>query len=98
MAAVRRDGRRPAALALWRPDGEPHATLRYYDGAILLYKASKRALEQLFVPLFMLLLLVFWFGAIMFEIEWYVPHMPPRRPGARGPAQLSCPVGVLARC
>ena len=41
---------------------------RYYDGAGLLYKAAKKALQQLFVPLFMLLILVFCFAAIMFEI------------------------------
>ena len=43
---------------------------RYYEGAALLVRAVNKSLKQLYVPLFMLLLMVFCFACIMFEIEW----------------------------
>jgi hypothetical protein len=43
---------------------------RYYDGAALLARAITDALQQLFVPLFMLVIMMFSFACIMFEIEW----------------------------
>lgn len=43
---------------------------RYYDGASLLMKAITDALRQLLVPLFMLLIMIFTFASLTFEIEW----------------------------
>jgi hypothetical protein len=43
---------------------------RYYEGASLLAMAVGKSLKQLYVPLFMLLLMVFCFAAIVFEIEF----------------------------
>ena len=42
---------------------------RYYDGASLLGRAVAESLRQLFVPLFMLLIMVFTFASIVYEIE-----------------------------
>lgn len=43
---------------------------RYYEGASLLALAVGKSLKQLYVPLFMLLLMVFCFAAIVYEIEF----------------------------
>ena len=43
---------------------------RYYEAAALLTLAVRNALAQLFIPMFMLLIMVFCFASIMFEIEW----------------------------
>jgi hypothetical protein len=45
---------------------------RYYDGAALLARALSRSLQQLTVPLFMLMIMMFSFACIMCEIEWDV--------------------------
>ena len=43
---------------------------RYYEGASLLAMAVGKSLKQLYVPMFMLLLMVFCFAAIVYEIEF----------------------------
>ena len=43
---------------------------RLRSGALLLARAIYRALQQLSVPFFMLLIMLFCFACIMFEIEW----------------------------
>lgn len=42
---------------------------RYYEGASLLFKAFSRSIDQLFVPLFMLSVMVICFGSIIYNIE-----------------------------
>ena len=43
---------------------------RYYEGAQLLTRACVQAAGQLLVPLFMLLILVYNFSSLLFEVEW----------------------------
>lgn len=43
---------------------------RYYEGASLLAMAVGKSLKQLYVPLFMLLLMVYCFASVVFEIEF----------------------------
>lgn len=43
---------------------------RYYDGALLLARAVRNSIAQLFVPLFMLMIMIVCFANIMFELEW----------------------------
>lgn len=43
---------------------------RYYEAALLLYHAVRDSLSQLFIPMFMLLIMAFVFASIIFEIEW----------------------------
>ena len=43
---------------------------RYYEGAQLLNRAVAAAAVQLLVPLFMLLILVYNFSSLLYEIEW----------------------------
>jgi hypothetical protein len=42
---------------------------RYYEGSHLIYRAVARSLSQLLVPLFMLLIMIFFFSVIMYELE-----------------------------
>ena len=43
---------------------------RYFEGSMILALAVGKSLKQLLVPLFMLLLMVFCFAAVVFEIEF----------------------------
>ena len=43
---------------------------KYFEGATLLATAVTKSLKQLGVPMFMLLLMVFCFGVVVFEIEF----------------------------
>ena len=43
---------------------------RYYEGAGLLVRALSKSVEQLFVPLFMLSIMVICFSTILYEVEY----------------------------
>lgn len=43
---------------------------RYYEGAGLLVRSITKSVNQLLVPMFMLLLMTVCFSAVLFEIEW----------------------------
>ena len=43
---------------------------RYFEGAEILARAVGKSMAQLYVPLFMLLLMVYCFAAVIFEIEF----------------------------
>ena len=43
---------------------------RYYEGAGLLMRALGRSVEQLYVPMFMLLIMVICFSTVLYELEY----------------------------
>ena len=65
---------------------------RYYEGAQLLTRACVQAAGQLLVPLFMLLILVYNFSSLLFEVEWEQDR--PAAAGSRGTALGPAPGGA----